>query len=236
MYFSGVQSKIISRLKNADTLRYRDLRPSRTPNDLYNYHLKQLITKGLVTKKDNGYSLSMEGQRYAADTYHSSDKHNRLFKVNVITIASRLTDAGTEILNQTRQSQPSYGQTGVMGGTILKGESFAMGAARKFKQETGLRAEFRVLGIERRRLYHNEELFSDIIFPICYTDVYTGKLTTESRFGHNHWVSISRAIQNDSRSFDTIQSIPKVLQAIDNNMVDSLDFFFTESTQNLQET
>lgn len=70
---SSVQDYIISKLKNADILRYRDLRPISTPNDLFNYHLKTLIAKNLVTKKDTGYFLSKIGHEYVADSYHTSD-------------------------------------------------------------------------------------------------------------------------------------------------------------------
>ena len=48
---SHIQRDIITRLKNADSLRYAQLKPDREiPNDLYNYHLKKLVANGLVEK------------------------------------------------------------------------------------------------------------------------------------------------------------------------------------------
>ena len=227
----SVQNYIISKLKNADVLRYRDLRPNDTPNDLFNYHLKMLISKEIVEKDLSGYKLSPKGHEYVADVFHSNDQANRLFKLNVITIISRMGDDGLEILTQERHSQPSYGHIGVMGGTILKGESFTEGAKRKLLQETGLLAEFKLAGIERRQLYKNDKLFSDVLFPICYADSHEGDLEEMTEFGRNYWEKIDQAIINDTREFDSIQAIVKVLKAIQNGTVDSLPFFCDERIQ-----
>lgn len=50
MNLPDIQNHIISKLKNADTLRYRDLKPETAANDLFNYHLKALVQKDIVTK------------------------------------------------------------------------------------------------------------------------------------------------------------------------------------------
>jgi 8-oxo-dGTP pyrophosphatase MutT (NUDIX family) len=231
MQLSPIQNHIISCLKNADSLRYRDLRPEGTPNDLFNYHLKMLLSKQLVDKDESGYRLSGLGREYVADAYHTNDQANRLFKINVITVVSGMENGVCQILTQERHAQPSYGQVGVMGGTILKGEIFTDGACRKLQQETGLRADFRVIGIERRRLYKSNELFSDVLFPICYAGSYSGTLLETTEFGDNYWVDIDQAILNDTRPFDSIQAIPKVLKAIRDGTISELPFFCDETTQ-----
>jgi len=231
MNLPDTQNYIISKLKNAGSLRYRDLKPEDTPNDLFNYHLKSLVSKEIVTKVPGGYSLSNTGQAYVADVYHTSDpQFNRLFKVNVITIVSRTNNGTTEILTQRRNSQPSHGLVDVMGGTIIKGEDMLEGACRKLESETGLRADFKLLGIERRRLYKSDELFSDVIFPICYADNHRGELIS-TEYGENFWVPIDEAIQNATRPFDNIPSIITCLKAIRDDSVDSLALFYNETTQ-----
>jgi len=204
---------------------------SDVPNDLFNYHLKALIRKQLVDKGDEGYRLSADGRRYVADVHHMSDQANRLFKLNVITIVSRIYEGNVQILTQKRLSQPSYGLVGVMGGTIVKGETLETGARRKLQQETGLMAEFRAVGFERRMLYKEGVLFSDLLFPICYATTYSGTLQTVTEFGENYWVDIDQAIENDSRAFDSIAAIPKVLMAIKEGGIDTLPFFYDEVTQ-----
>lgn len=225
-----IQSHIISRLKNADALRFRDMHPSEVPQDLYNYHLKALLTKQLVEKTPNGYMLTHEGRRYVADTYHTSDQANRLFKINVITIVSRMHNGNLEVLNQRRHSQPSFGKVGVMGGTIIKGEPLLEGASRKLANETGLQAEFRQVGQERRIRYVRGELFSDTLFPICYASVATGELL-DTEYGHNFWAPIDEALQNEQNPHDSIAAITIVLEAIKSGAIDALPFFYQETTQ-----
>ena len=228
---SSVQNHILSKLKNAKTLRYSDLQPGKIPNDLFNYHLQHLVKKELVTRTDDGYSLSEKGINHVADPFPTNDAITSLFKINVITIVSRTANGRIEILNQIRKSNPSYGKVGVMGGVVLKGEPIEAAATRKLRQETGLDAEFRHLGCERRIMYRKGELFSDVLFPIAYSDSSSGELMTDSDFGHNMWVSIDEAIKNDSAEYDSIPSIVTVLRAIKAGSVSKLPFFFEESIQ-----
>ena len=218
-------------LKNAMSLRYSELHPAKVPNDLFNYHLQQLVKKKFILKLGDGYTLSDKGIKYVADPYTTNNAITSLFKINVITIVSRVVDGEIQILNQIRKSNPSYGKVGVMGGVVLKGELILSAAARKLTQETGLRAEFRLVGSERRIMYKTGELFSDLLFPIAYADSYSGDLVTDSDFGHNMWVSIDEAIQNESAVFDSIKSITIVLNAIKNGTIKDLPFFFNEEVQ-----
>lgn len=231
MQLPTIQNYIISKLKNSDTLRYRDLQPEDTANDLFNYHLKALVQKGIVSKSEVGYGLSDKGRAYVADVYHTSDPQlNRLFKINVITIVSRLHNDKLEILSQRRNSQPSFGMVDVMGGTILKGEDLLGGASRKLKDETGLDAQFTLLGFEKRRLYKDNQLFSDVLFPICYADQSSGELLS-TEFGDNFWLPIDEAIKNTDRPYDSIPSIKLCLEAIRDNQVHSLQLFYNETIQ-----
>ena len=230
MQLSRVQNDIISRLKNASVLRHGKLKPANTSSDLYNYHLKFLQQKGLVEKTESGYQLSNAGKRYVADAHHTSDQAQRLFKINVITILSRISNTGVEILVQRRTANPSFGKVGVPGGTIIKGEDLLDGATRKLEQETGLSAPFRLIGFERRRWYNDEKLLSDVLFPICHATDYSGELT-DTEYGENFWVSIDDAIRNETNPHDSIVSINNVLDAIKNNRLHSLGMFYEETSQ-----
>lgn len=229
--FSPIQNHILSKLKNAKQLRYSELQPDKIPNDLFNYHLQHLVKKEFVTRSGDGYSLSTKGIKHVADPSPSNDAITSLFKVNVITIVSRKVGGKIEILNQIRKSNPSYGKVGVMGGVVLKGELIEAAATRKLKQETGLDAQLKLVGCERRMLYKDGELFSDVMFPISYTDNASGELLVDSNFGHNMWVPIDGAIKNDTAEYDSIPSIVKVLQAIKKGTVMKMPFFMEETVQ-----
>jgi hypothetical protein len=223
---SSIQNHIIAKLKNAKLLRYSEIQPKDVPNDLFNYHLQFLVKKGLVARSEEGYALAQPGIRRVADT-----EAEHLFKVNVITIVSRKTENGLEILNQMRTSHPSFGKIGVMGGVVKKGEPLETAAARKLKSETGLEASFRVVGIERRMMYVSGELFSDIVFPIAYADNSNGVLQEDTKFGHNMWLPIEEAIENESIEFDSIKKIVDVLGAIKDKKISKLPFFYEEDIQ-----
>jgi hypothetical protein len=174
-----------------------------------------LVKKGFVDKLDDGYTLSPLGIKHVADPILSDSKIiTSLFKVNVITIVTRIVDGKIEVLNQLRKSNPSYGKVGVMGGVVWKGEDTITAASRKLKAETGLDAEFKLLGMERRIMYVQDELFSDVLFPIAYSDNVSGELIKETEFGENMWVPIDQAIKNESNPFDSIQMITTILNVI----------------------
>jgi len=231
--FSPIQNHILSLLKNAKSLKYSHLQPKKIPNDLFNYHLQFLVKKGYVNKITQGYSLSPTGVKYVAD-YNPPTAESvsaNLFKVNVLTIVSRKHEGKLQILNQLRTSNPSFGKVGVMGGVVRKEESIVAAAKRKLKVETGLDADFKLVGIERRIMYVNNELFSDVIFPIAYSDKHSGELLAETVYGHNRWVDIDQAIANEKADFDFISKLPDVLRAIKNKKIRKLPFFYEENVQ-----
>jgi ADP-ribose pyrophosphatase YjhB (NUDIX family) len=231
--FSPIQNHILSKLKNAERLRYSDMQPEDIPNDLFNYHLQFLVKKGYVARDDAGYALAEAGIKHVADPDIATEEEKiaSTFKINVITIVSRIHDDKLEILNQVRKSNPSFGKVGVMGGIVRKGEPLETAAKRKLKAETGLVADFKLVGIERRMTYLKDRLFSDIVFPIAYANSHSGELEVDTDFGHNMWVPIDQAIRNESADFDTIKKIPDVLRAIKDGKIARLPFFYEEDTQ-----
>lgn len=231
--FSPIQNYIISKLKNAERLRYSEIQPKDIPNDLFNYHLQFLVKRGYVARTDDGYALAEAGIKHVADPDVATEEEKiaSTFKINVITIVSRIRGKKLEILNQIRKSHPSFGKIGIMGGIVRKGELLEAAAKRKLKVETGLVADFRIVGIERRMMYLEGKLFSDVVFPIAYTNSYSGDLQIDTEFGHNMWVSVDDAIRNESADFDTIRKIPDVLRAIKSSTIGQLPFFYEENTQ-----
>lgn len=117
-----------------------------------------------------------------------------------------------------------------MGGTIRKSEPLLAGASRKLTEETGLHATFQLVGFERRIMYRQAQLFSDVMFPICYTNLATGDLVN-TEYGENFWAPIDEAIRHEQDPHDSIASIVTVLEAIRDETITSLPLFYHESTQ-----
>jgi ADP-ribose pyrophosphatase YjhB (NUDIX family) len=227
---SPIQNRIISLLKNKHRARYSELQIEGEANDLFNYHLQFLVKKGIVVKDEQGYFLSELGLRIVADA-NTIEQGDHLFKVNVIMVVSRKNGKEIEILNQLRKSHPSYGKIGVPGGVVYKEEPIIDAAKRKLQIETGLSADFRLLGFLRRYLYKDGELFSDVFFPIVYSDNYSGEIISRNNYGENMWVPIDEAIKNESAKYDSLKSLPRILNAIKNKKINSLEFFYEEDAQ-----
>lgn len=244
--FSPIQNHILSKLKNAKSLRYSELQPekgdkgfsTKIPNDLFNYHLQFLVKKGFLEKmkadkKGEGYKLSAAGIKYMADPFIPGEapEITSLFKVNVITVVSRIHEGRLQVLNQVRTSQPSYGKIGIPGGVVRKGEFIEEAATRKLKVETGLDAQFRIVGMQRRIMYKGGELFSDVYFPIAYADECYGELI-DTEYGKNFWADIDEAIQNDlADKYDSLEKLPTFLRAIKDGSIHAMPFLFDENVR-----
>lgn len=63
-----LQQAIIELLKqSSEPVRYTDLKDPAIENSLFSYHLNKLLTRGMLQKIDDGYSLTVEGARWLND-------------------------------------------------------------------------------------------------------------------------------------------------------------------------
>lgn len=231
----NIQKEILVKLLSSSALKYSEARPADVENDLYNYHLQFLVQKNLIDKTNNHYSLSETGKKHILDTEplsplgHTADK----FKLNVLTILTRENNGKKEVLNQTRKRHPFFGRKGIMGGTIRKGESVLAAARRKLNDETGLDAEFKLLGLVRKfTLDKNHELVSDILYHTCLSTLYSGELK-ETIYSSNYWETIDATIANELNEKARIHKITDILEEIKENRLEE-SLFYTEEKQILE--
>ena len=82
--------------------------------------------------------------------------------------------------------------------------------------------------MERRIMFVQGELFSDVLFPIAHAESSSGTLI-DTDFGKNMWVPIDEAIKNEEKdSFDCIDLIAKVLRMIQDGSVQDTPFVYQE--------
>jgi len=98
-----IQKHIIDVLMFHQSARFRDLRPPKTDTNLFSYHLKLLIKMGLITKSDEGYTLSMDGLAYV-DRLSSSNLTVRV-QPKIITMFVVQNSEG-DLLLWRRKRQP----------------------------------------------------------------------------------------------------------------------------------
>lgn len=232
-----IQQEILTKLVRSPGLKYSEARPGRVENDLFNYHLQFLVSKGLVAKDKDLYSLTDDGKylvNYSKPINPLGETIDR-FKINVLTIVLDVHQGNTMVLNQLRKRHPFFGHTGIMGGPVNLGESCESAAKRKLQSETGLLAEFKTLGVVRNTSWDTEkEVFSDIFFVPCLATSWSGTLKKKTAFGENKWVTISEAINNESQISAPTHKLTEILALLKEDLQARIAPFFIEESRTIQ--
>ena len=176
------------------------MRPAGTENDLYNYHLRQLVSRGLIAKQTGRYSLTSDGTRHIIELNPVTDLgESHRFKLASLCIAVRGVAPNYEVLSQLRLRQPDAGERGFVGGGIKRGELATAAAARRLYEEAGLYGTFTLLGMLRKRRFDNQgNIISDILFHVCLCQDATGELVTSNAYGEQSWIPLPHALANES--------------------------------------
>ncbi len=187
-----VQITILRHLLFQPTAGFAELqKTSDFTSDHFNFHVKKLLTSGLIEKTDDGYRLTSTGKEYANRLDTDENVIEKQPKVSVALIIERTNDGKQEFLVQQRLKHPYFGFWGRLGGKVRWGESFEEAAKRELKEETGLDGAFVFKSIFRKRDYDKDSgrLLEDKVFIIMYTDNAAGKLITDFEGGHNEWLT-----------------------------------------------
>jgi ADP-ribose pyrophosphatase YjhB (NUDIX family) len=138
----------------AEFARFRDLRPPKTDTNLFSYHLNTLIKTGLVSKQDNGYSLTVNGLSYVDRV--STEKRVVRMQPKIISMLLIQNSEG-DVLLQRRRKQPYINVWTLPYGKIHIDDETLEAAAQ--------REVFEKLGISNQPLRHA---------GICYIRVRAG--------------------------------------------------------------
>lgn len=184
-------------------------KPTGLEGDHFNFHIVQLVKRGLVEKQARGrYSLTPTGKEYANKLDTDSNTIERQPKVSVILVIWR--DATkTELLLQERLKNPYYGFWGYPTGKMRWGETIPAAAERELLEEAGLRADFQYHGIYHEHAFKDDSdvLLEDKIFFVTSTMNTSGEIKNGEGC-HNEWLTIDTArLKKSFPGFDTVQSI-----------------------------
>ncbi|MBL8159190.1 NUDIX domain-containing protein [Candidatus Saccharibacteria bacterium] len=180
-------------------------------SDAANFHLKQLIAAGYLTKLTEGrYALSRNGKEYA----NRMDTDEKVIeKQPKLSVALIVQDAQGRFLAQERLKHPYFGFWGRPTGKIRWGEPIVEAAARELMEETGLTA-----ALEMKGLYHkidtvrgSGELLEDKYFCIVYGTQPQGSLI-ESAEGHNNAWLPNDEMMAKPRVFQSVPEITALAQ------------------------
>jgi ADP-ribose pyrophosphatase YjhB (NUDIX family) len=154
-------------------------------NDQFNYHLQQLVKGGLLAKEGSLYTLTPKGKSLVTNIDEEDKKAPANFKVSVYMCA--FVDG--QILLARRLKHPQYGYSGLPSGKIRYGENMIETAKREFTEETGLSADFNVIG-NLRQIRKNAagDVLEDGVFYVCFTDKVKGDLMAKNKEGEYFWI------------------------------------------------
>lgn len=181
------ESHILKKMMLGDVLRYRDLKLKDIESNLFIYHLKNLIKKGIIKKTIGGYKFTAAGLRYVDKISLSRFKQRFQPKiVNIIIVKNKKE----EYLLYFSKRQPFYGLIGFPFGKIHFGEKLIEAANRELKEKTGILAEIKHKGDVYLRIYKDKELMSHMLCHIFLAYNLKGDLLNNSEIGTYKWENI----------------------------------------------
>jgi ADP-ribose pyrophosphatase YjhB (NUDIX family) len=210
---SEIQAKILALISRSDGLRYSEAYPGEEiDDDLYNYHLQELVKKGLLSKNNGKHDLTDEGVRENI-YYDSLGLKQDVFRLSVVLVVTRKNKE--EILIHKRSRQPYKGEVSTISGKVRNGEKLAEAAKRKLLEEAGLTADFEHWGNFRSiRKTTDGKIIEDTIYCVCVARDPTGQLIEKNEFGENRWEKFDSIFEHWGKNVATGEIEKKILKEI----------------------
>ena len=195
MIENEIQRTILNKIKFMATGgRYSELQLHTIENDLFNYHLQQLVKNGYLEKREEKYWLTLQGKSLVTNMDDATKIVYGGYKVSVYMCPV----VEGKVLLYRRLKQPQYGYVGLTSGKIAYGEKILETASRELFEETGLKASFKIVGNLRQiRKDAEGKVREDGVFYICYTDKVEGKLQDAGLEGEYFWVELDKVKEID---------------------------------------
>lgn len=196
-----IQRTIVYKLAFVSSMRFSDLKPDVIENKLFTYHLKKVVTAGLVDKKaDGSYELTPEGRRVgmrALDARHSlADRAESV----LFLVVRRAHDKAW--LLYKRATHPLLGKVGFMHAIPYADEITAETAHRTCKDKTGITGQFSQLGGGFFRVYKQGVLESFTHFELLVCENAQGELSQADDQAEYSW--------HDSPDFSAGDMLPNM--------------------------
>ena len=218
-----VQKQILSQLIFNPCFPFSKLKSKEVEGNLFIYHLKQLITEGLVQKTSDGkYELNLEGKIYTDKLSLKTFKPRIQPKIATLIVCQN--NQG-EYLLYKRKRQPFLELVGFPYGKIHLEETTLQAAQRELEEKTGLSANLKHLGEVYLTTFKDQQLLSQMLCHIFFTEDLKGRLKQSFEAGECFWGKIE--------SFKPEELIPGVLDVYKLIKSPSNFLFFQEFTYHL---
>ncbi len=181
-----IQRTIVYRLARLESARFSDLKPDDIESKLFTYHLKKVVSAGLVAKNVDGlYQLTPEGRRLGI---HVFEKQLDQLKhaVSVLFLVVRRQEDGAWLLYK-RKSHPLINRVGFMHASPSMIETSVETAKRAAKDKTNLDCDFVVLGSGYFRVVEDDKLESFTHFTMLGCEDAQGELQPSDKHAEYWW-------------------------------------------------
>lgn len=197
----AVQTSILRELLFRPHAGYAELqKPTDLTSDHFNFHIARLVELKLVEKVARGkYQLTSRGKEYANRLDTDNNTIERQPKSAVLLALERTHNGKTEYVFQERLKNPYFGFWGMPSGKMRWGETVIETARRESLEETGLDADFEVMGVYHEHVIQEEsqELLEDKIFFVVRGTNTHGAFISDFEGGHNEWMSFDEAFKKE---------------------------------------
>ncbi len=189
-----VRRHIIYHLILNPYLAFAKLKPDNIEGNVFTYHLKTLISEGLVQKRtQGGYELTEEGKRYV-DKLSLKNLSPRA-QPKIVTLLVCQNPKGEYLLYQ-RKRQPFLNMIGFPYGKIHLGETVLQAAKREMEEKTGIEAKLFHIGDVYLTIFQSNKLLTQMLCHIILAKNPLGEVKKQSQIGECFWADIKTLSKN----------------------------------------
>lgn len=193
-----VKKAILQKLMFVTSIHYGELQKITENHDLFNYHLRELVTKGFVKKEDSSYSLTELGRQQVA-LMEEDGQYQRQIKVGMFIDIVREHEGKWQMLLHRRLKHPHYGYIGSVTGKLHWGESLKDNLVRELQEEVHIiPTAYSTIGVVRE-IFRNEqgEKVGDGVYFVITVTKWEGTPEEKGIEGEYFWHDIDDILNLD---------------------------------------
>lgn len=208
---SKIQISILRALSLESSLRFAQINKDNVPSDQFSYHLRQLQKMGLIDKQsDNTYRLTDIGKQHILNFDRNIETYIERGLIAALAVITRGSGKDEEVLLSRRNRQPDYGRLTLVGGQVAFGESIHDAIKESVYIETGVKADFKLLGM-KHILTNRDGVQQDLYFFVYLAQNFHDTINSAPRREHV-WKKVS-----ELESLDTLEGLKEMI-AMRNNL------------------